>query len=413
MGGPRKRIVWIVSRLTAVGGGERLIWEGARRYRELGFDVHVVTWAFDPKSLFDGAYENRDIHVLGDDRRARKAVLSRAWVRARSLGRLLRLVKKLEPDLLLCQSEYDAILTHVISRLSGVPFSVLIFGQMFQFPEDLAKYSRTFRPHLGEIVASMPGYRDTVSLTAPEMPLHSRWVNELICWYRYHAVRAARARFVFSRQVQWEVEKLYGVTPLVVKGAFPKNIVSFESDVASTRRKLGLSEDEGYFLTLHRLEPKKRTDLAIRAFAAMADSKTRLLIGGTGAEREKLEALIRELGVGNRVKLLGYIPEEEVWPLKQACSLFVSLDIADYDISPLEALALGTKALWTSEIDMDDNLRAARNLFIADPDVNGLAARMSEAFRAPTVNERDRYLLYSWDRYFDSILEHSGIRATC
>ena len=65
---------------------------------------------------------------------------------------------------------------------------------------------------------------------------------------------------------------------------------------------------ERVVLMAQRLQPEKRTDVGIRAFAAsrLADDGWTLEIAGIGPEREALESLADELDIGPAVAFLGY-----------------------------------------------------------------------------------------------------------
>jgi glycosyltransferase involved in cell wall biosynthesis len=64
-----------------------------------------------------------------------------------------------------------------------------------------------------------------------------------------------------------------------------------------------------FLFFVSRLEPLKRADLAIRAMAEPAARGVRLVIGGDGPERERLQTLARELNVDSRVTFLGHVDE--------------------------------------------------------------------------------------------------------
>lgn len=64
-----------------------------------------------------------------------------------------------------------------------------------------------------------------------------------------------------------------------------------------------------YLLSVGRLESVKRVDLAIGALAA-APPGLRLLIVGTGSQRETFERLAESLGVADRVQFLGEVDDE-------------------------------------------------------------------------------------------------------
>lgn len=63
-----------------------------------------------------------------------------------------------------------------------------------------------------------------------------------------------------------------------------------------------------YVLSIGRLESVKRVDLAIRAMA-LVPADVRLIIGGTGTQRETFERLADSLGLADRVTFLGEIDD--------------------------------------------------------------------------------------------------------
>ncbi|HYB41802.1 MAG TPA: glycosyltransferase family 4 protein, partial [Candidatus Methylomirabilis sp.] len=83
--------------------------------------------------------------------------------------------------------------------------------------------------------------------------------------------------------------------------------------------------DPPRLICLGRLLNFKAFDLAIRAFAALAERfpSARLAIAGDGPERPALERQVRELALGERVEFLGWIPPHEVPALLNTASLVV------------------------------------------------------------------------------------------
>src|SRR6185295_11457174 len=60
-------------------------------------------------------------------------------------------------------------------------------------------------------------------------------------------------------------------------------------------------------LSVAHLYPRKGIDTLLRAFRRLGGNAT-LRIVGRGPERRRLEALARELDIGERVRFLGHIP---------------------------------------------------------------------------------------------------------
>ena len=202
----------------------------------------------------------------------------------------------------------------------------------------------------------------------------------------------------------WEVERLYGRTPIPIKGAVSPALFGYRAR-RDVKRALGL-DGRRVVLNVNRLDPRKRVGLVLRAFALIAPEQAdlHLLIGGTGPEEAQLRTLARELGVAQRVKFLGYIPEDELPDYLVACDVFVHPNWADFAISPYEALALGRKVVWSSEMEVDDDLRRGDNLFVAAPTVEAMTAAIRSALATRSRTPAD-LSNYTWDVYAGRVLE--------
>jgi glycosyltransferase involved in cell wall biosynthesis len=99
-------------------------------------------------------------------------------------------------------------------------------------------------------------------------------------------------------------------------------------------------------LSIGRLTEQKRLDRLIEAFAHVQTSNARLLILGEGEDRDALEALVRDLGLTERVDMPGYLPDVAL--ALQKASLFVLT--SDYEGLPaavIEAMAANCPVLST------------------------------------------------------------------
>lgn len=94
---------------------------------------------------------------------------------------------------------------------------------------------------------------------------------------------------------------------------------------------------EDYILSVGRLDPNKRVDLLIRSLPYCNPHIT-AVIAGTGAIRQDLEKLAETLNVKERVKFMGYVPDQDL-PKLYANALavcFTPID-EDYGYITLEA----------------------------------------------------------------------------
>jgi glycosyltransferase involved in cell wall biosynthesis/ABC-type polysaccharide/polyol phosphate export permease len=144
-------------------------------------------------------------------------------------------------------------------------------------------------------------------------------------------------------------------TPLLREFAAKCRVVPFGIDVSHYERpvpphpELKTGHDRGRLvLACGRLVPYKGFDVLIRAAAGHSFE---VWIVGEGRERARLEALIRELGVGDRVRLLGSLPDSELVKLMYIADVFVLPSVTSaetFGLVQLEAMAAGRPIINTS-----------------------------------------------------------------
>ncbi|HEY3228324.1 MAG TPA: glycosyltransferase family 4 protein, partial [Roseiflexaceae bacterium] len=94
-----------------------------------------------------------------------------------------------------------------------------------------------------------------------------------------------------------------------------------------------------YILSDARLDAAKRLDLLLHALAQTA-APIRCIFMSAGPERERLEALARDLGLGERAQFRGYVPDEELIDLYAgARALYYAPIDEDYGFATVQALA--------------------------------------------------------------------------
>ena len=117
---------------------------------------------------------------------------------------------------------------------------------------------------------------------------------------------------------------------------------------SSIRCQLGLAADNMVIGSVGRLEPQKRFDHLINAFAELRRTHERLwlIIAGDGSLRRDLKGQVERLGLDSSCQLLGH--RTDIVDLHHAFDLFVQS--SDYEGTPnavLEAMALETPVVAT------------------------------------------------------------------
>jgi phosphatidylinositol alpha-1,6-mannosyltransferase len=143
----------------------------------------------------------------------------------------------------------------------------------------------------------------------------------------------------------------------------------------AARVRFGLDAERPVVLGLSRLVPRKGFDVLLDAFAELG-CDAQLAIGGRGRDLDRLEARARLLGLGDRTKFLGRIPEEDLPLAYRAADVFgmlcrdrwMGLEAEGYGIVFLEAAASGVPAVAGRSGGSHEAVRDGETGFVDDPD---------------------------------------------
>lgn len=386
-------IAWFVSSLEQKGGGERFVLEATRALREAGHRTVIICDRLDETASFDGTYDLSDVVCIGQGYDSSKGYFGRLTDKLGGTLPLIRFLRRERPDLTVCQSEFDAIKLWVCSHFVRFPYAVFVFGQMFQFRTDLTRYALVFRRHLDRIRGSRPGYAETVQPDAPPMTPTVRVANETLSWLKYRAIRGAKAIFTLSTQVAWEVSLVYGRNDAtLLRAAMTDDFVdrphiSHPSPVQTPVRLLSVS----------RLVDKKRIDRLIEA-VARTTIPLELRIVGTGPDEAILKAQAEASPKRDAMIFLGSIDDRQLAAELAAADCFISLDIGDYDISVVEAMAKGKRVIVTEDFDLasfGENFAGATSV---EPQIDAIAAAIDAIpqMSAPTASNLEELHRQTW-----------------
>jgi len=91
-----------------------------------------------------------------------------------------------------------------------------------------------------------------------------------------------------------------------------------------------------------RFQPQKNISFLIEAVARNRDLPWQLTMLGDGPQRADIEAKINELGLGERIRLLGWVAPEEVWQVFMRSDLLVMPSLSEgLPVVGVQALACG------------------------------------------------------------------------
>ncbi len=167
------------------------------------------------------------------------------------------------------------------------------------------------------------------------------------------------------------------------------------------RAGLGLADDDVAVLSVARLAPEKGVDTLVRAVAGAGDRRLVLVLAGDGPERDRLEALARELGVG--LVLVGDLPWEQIIELYVACDVFALLSRQEpWAVVVNEAAACGLPLVLSDHVGAaPDLLRDGENGVLVPAGDVAAAARALRSLAADRdarlrAGARSRAIVAGW-----------------
>ncbi|WP_435011871.1 glycosyltransferase (plasmid) [Tundrisphaera lichenicola] len=162
-----------------------------------------------------------------------------------------------------------------------------------------------------------------------------------------------------------------GVPPdrcMLIENGIDTDQFARRTDKAEAKRRLGIAPDRFVVGAAGRLSAEKGFDLLIRALGALLESgrDLTLLVAGEGDERARIEALIGELSLGDRVRLMGF--QADVLPLFEAIDVFALSSLREgLPNVVLEAMAIGVPVVATRIAGIHRLIREGENGLTVEP----------------------------------------------
>lgn len=130
-------------------------------------------------------------------------------------------------------------------------------------------------------------------------------------------------------------------------------------------------------LFVSRMAKDKEIDVLIGAMAQICqECEAHLLLVGRGGERERLETLAGELGVGRFVHFLGFVPEEDMPAIYRAADLFAITSLYEVQSLPtLQALATSLPVVAANAVALPEIVHDGVNGFLVPPGDSGATAQ--------------------------------------
>ena len=175
--------------------------------------------------------------------------------------------------------------------------------------------------------------------------------------------------------------------------------------IRSFKSKRIPNQNEVSILYFGRLEKYKNVHIVIEALKYLPDTFV-LYIVGKGPYETELRKLTRKLGLENRVKFLGFLPEEELYTLLHSIDVVVNLsDIEAFGIMVIESLAAGKPVIVNNKLGLKELAGYFRGGIVA---VNNLNPRNAADVILKTIENKKVKIkgleTFEWERTGDTLI---------
>ncbi len=240
---------------------------------------------------------------------------------------------------------------------------------------------------------------------AQYFPLFQRYY---LSYFTRMSVRKADAVIAVSEHSKQEVMKLLHVPENKVfvthEGVNPIFMPVSAADKARVCERYGIRENTVLFVGT--LEPRKNILTLITAFdivrKAFNQRCSLILVGGKGWFYKEFFEFIRQLGIDDSVRFLGYVPIKDLPAVYGAATVFVYPSLYEgFGLPPLEAMACGTPVITSNTSSLPEVVGDA-GIMVDPHDVEALANAMlqvlgdSDLRREMSARGIERAKQFSW-----------------
>ena len=214
---------------------------------------------------------------------------------------------------------------------------------------------------------SVTTIHDVISLVYPQL-VPSTQARLVIRLAHLLAIRASRAIITVSQSAANDVARYFpaarGKTHVVYEAADNIFVPQGAERIAAIRRKFELPTHFAFFLASNK--PHKNLVRLVEAWHLLpSDGPPPLVIAGhTDPRYASAQARAQELGLNERVRFMGNIPNADLPALYSACDLFIFPSLYEgFGLPPLEAMACGAPVACSRASSLPEVVGDAAVLF--------------------------------------------------
>ncbi len=205
-------------------------------------------------------------------------------------------------------------------------------------------------------------------------------------------------------------------------GVNSEKIAPEDFNIAEFRAQQGIMTDEKLIFAVGRLVERKGYAVLIEAMTALINQGKpyRLLLAGQGPDRDLLQAQINASGMDAHIRLIGFVPDEQLKYYLKASDILVMPSIMDQSgdteglgLPLIEAMANGTPVVASRIGGILDIVEHEKTGLLTEPgNVSELASAIERVISEPTLAQhlvQEGYALvnsrFAWSNIADETLK--------
>ncbi len=170
-----------------------------------------------------------------------------------------------------------------------------------------------------------------------------------------------------------------------------------------------------YLLSVSTIQPRKNYVRLIKAFSRLVpnlpSSVSLVIAGGNGWMYEQVYQTVEQLGLQDRVSILGFTPDEDLAPLYAMATLFVYPSLYEgFGLPVAEAMACGLPVVCSNASSLPE-VGGDAVLYFDPCDVDAMADAIRRALADETLRKElrtkglEQVKQFSWERAAEGLLE--------
>jgi 1,2-diacylglycerol 3-alpha-glucosyltransferase len=170
------------------------------------------------------------------------------------------------------------------------------------------------------------------------------------------------------------------------------DLSKFQQAKPFPRSKFGYTDQDILLVYAGRIAPEKNINFLLQSFAGIAQllPDIHLLIVGGGKKQleEELQNLIYELGIANRVRIIGMTPYEDIPCYLSMCDIFATTSVSEsFGMSTAEAMSVGLPIMGVHSPGTSDIVEDGKTGLLSTEDVAAFTAKLTYLCLNPSLRK--------------------------